>query len=100
MNNVMLVGRLTSLPERIEENVLHTPITLAVNRTYQNSEGIYETDLIKCNISDNLANKLLDYCKIGDMVAVKGALENCNNKLIVRVEKLTFLSSKQNNIDE
>ena len=35
-----------------------------------------------------------EYCKKGDIVGVKGRLENVNDVLIVKAEKITFLSSR------
>ena len=48
LNQVVLVGRLTDNPELVtaENGKKLTTITLAVQRTYKNSEGIYEADFI------------------------------------------------------
>ena len=92
LNNVMLVGRLAN---DIEKKTLDSGkevlrVSLAVNRSYKNPEGIYETDFIA------------EYCKKGDVVGVRGRLQvsyyekdGINHKAVeVIVEKLTFLSSK------
>ena len=105
LNNVMLVGRLAN---DIEKKTLDSGkevlrVSLAVNRSYKNPEGIYETDFIDCILWDGLANNLSEYCKKGDVVGVRGRLQvsyyekdGINHKAVeVIVEKLTFLSSKK-----
>ena len=94
MNYVVLTGRLVNIDKNLtEEKRLN--FTLAVNRYYKNEEGIYETDFIKCKCFNNTAESALEYCKIGDLVGVKGTLQNENNTMIVSVERLTFLSTKK-----
>ena len=50
LNQVVLVGRLTDNPTVIEtENgKKYTAINLAVQRAFKNSDGIYESDFIRC----------------------------------------------------
>lgn len=70
MNNVILVGRLTSNPEIIEiENAKKvTTVILAVNRNFKNSDGIYDTDFIRCILWNNIASTTTEYCHVGDVV--------------------------------
>ena len=110
MNTVMLVGRLAQNPEvRTTEsgkNIVH--ISLAVNRSFKNPDGIYETDFIDCTLWDGLAKNLNEYCKKGDTVGVRGRLQVSHyekdeqklKRVDVIVEKLTFLGSAKNNNHE
>lgn len=41
---------------------------------------------------NNLSDTLNEYCKVGDLVGVKGRIQSSN---ILVVEKVTFLSSKK-----
>ena len=106
MNNIMLVGRLASEPsiEELESGKKVCKMNLAVNRSYKNAEGIYETDFIDCILWDGLASNLAEYCHKGDVVGVRGRLEtnlveqeDGTNKKYTNViaEKVTFLSSKK-----
>ena len=100
MNQVMLVGRLSKEPykELIENGKEETRIELAVNRSYKNVEGIYETDLIECALWSGLSEQMNNYCHKGDVIGVRGRLETRPFKRqIVIVEKLTFLSSAREN---
>ena len=104
MNQVVLVGRLTGKPEVLtsENNKKYTFINIAVPRSFKNSEGIYETDFIRCVLWNGIASSTSEYCDVGDMVGIKGRLQNrcyegdnSEKKYITEViaERVTFLSS-------
>lgn len=107
MNNVVLVGRLTKNPEisvSKASSSKKTVVTIAVTRNYKNSEGIYETDFIRCVLWNAIASSTCEYCHKGDIVGIKGRLETSNfeneknDKIFmteVIVEKITFLNSKR-----
>ena len=50
LNQVVLVGRLTEDPEIMshENGKKTSSVVLAVQRTYKNTDGIYETYFIRC----------------------------------------------------
>ena len=50
-------------------------LTLAVPRSYKNSEGEYETDFIPCVLWQGIAENVVNYCKKGDLVGVKGRVQ-------------------------
>ncbi len=103
-NMVYLIGRLTEDPvvKQTETNEM-LPINLAVQRAYKNEDGIYETDYIRCVLWSAMATNTCEYCKKGDLVGVKGRLqnrsyeENNEKKYIteVIVDKISFLASKK-----
>lgn len=106
MNNlVYLIGRLVSDPElkQLEKSKGHSTITLAVQRPFKNSDGIYESDFIRCSLWNGIAQNTHEFCKKGDLVGIRGRLqvrsyeENEETKYITEVvaEKVTFLSSKR-----
>ena len=106
MNNVILVGRLTGDPEIVEIEDLKkvTTVILAVNRNYKNSEGIYETDFIRCILWNSIASNTTEYCRSGDVIGIKGRLqsskyEDTNGKTHyitdVVAERVTFLSTNK-----
>ena len=104
MNNVILVGRLTQDIVEIEENKKVTTVILAVNRNFKNASGIYETDFIRCILWNSVAASTTEYCKVGDVIGIKGRLqtshyqdENGKNHYVTDViaERVTFLSSNK-----
>lgn len=102
LNYTVLVGRLVDDPQlkELENGKKIINIKLAVPRDYKNSEGKYDTDFIKCTMLGDSFNSVKDYLQKGDLVGVKGRLqtyynkkdENINEKITIRVEKISFLS--------
>lgn len=86
MNNVILVGRITSF----EGN----EVTISITRNYKNEDGIYMSDLIPIWLSANIGEKMKEFCEIGDVIGVKGRLEN-RGKVVVMADKVSFISSKK-----
>lgn len=106
MNNlVYLIGRLVNDPElkKSENSKDYTTITLAVQRSFKNVDGIYETDFIKCTLWNGIAQNTTEYCKKGDLVGIRGRIqvrsyqEEEETKYITEiiVEKISFLTSKK-----
>lgn len=97
-NSVILIGRITSTPE-VQENIdnkSYCIINLAIQRSYKNDEGVYETDYIPVRLEGTIATNTAEYCKQGDLVGVKGALhQTIDGRLQVYAERITFLASKK-----
>ena len=101
MNNyVLLIGRITSTPE-VQDSIddkKYCIITIAIPRSYKNSEGVYETDYIPVRLEGSIATNTADYCKQGDLVGVRGSLKKTiDGRLQVYADKITFLASKDIN---
>lgn len=95
LNHVVLVGRISNLQSDYENGKEKKNFKLAIQRAFKNSDGIYETDFIPIALWEN-ENNPLEFCKVGDVVGVKGYLTTKDNELIVKATKLTFLSSSNN----
>ena len=110
LNQTVLVGRLVRDPELFttENGNKITNITLAVPRSYKNSDGEYDTDFISCVLWKGVAENAVEYCHKGDLLGVKGRLQSRNIEteetrrevMEVVAEKITFLSSKKPETDE
>ena len=104
LNQVVLIGRLANdikLEEENNKNVAR--ITLALPRSFKNAEGEYETDFIEIIIWDQIADKTTEYCKKGDILGIKGRLQNKieendlgerKYKTEVIAEKVTYLTRR------
>lgn len=107
LNQVVLVGRIVRDPEikKLENGKKVSNITLAVPRSYKNSEGEYATDFINVTLWNSVAENTAEYCQIGDMVGVKGKLETNtyekdnqrHTSLGVIAERVTFLAQSKEN---
>ena len=96
LNQVILVGRLSEEPtiEKLEHSE-RGMITLAVQRSFKNADGIYETDFVKCVLWNIIASNTSEYCHKGDIVGVKGRIQVVDDKIEIVAEKVTFLSTKK-----
>ena len=101
-NTVMLIGRLTAEPELTKQDdkkeVCH--LTLAVQRTYKNSDGIYEADFIRCTLWDQIASRICEYCHKGDLISVRGQLRTSTFTVNDVVDKIAFLANKSKDSEE
>lgn len=104
-NSVYLIGRLTKDPETniTDSGKKVLTINLAVQRSYKNSEGIYEADFIRCVLWEGIALRVSEFCHKGDLIAIRGMIRNTSytNELEekkyateILVEKVSFLSTK------
>ena len=104
-NLVYLIGRLVSDPQlkKSDNSKDYSTITVAVQRSFKNPDGIYESDFIRCKLWNGIASTVTTYCKKGDLVGIKGRIqirsyeENEETKYITEiiVDKVSFLSSKR-----
>jgi len=105
LNQIILVGRLTRDIEvhKSESGMSVATISLAIPRSFKNSDGEYDTDFIDCVAFDTIAQNTSEYCKKGDIVGIKGRVQSRvvekeqakQNVIDIVAEKITFLSSRQ-----
>ena len=74
LNQVVLVGRLKDEIKWLDdENAI---FTLAVSRPSKDEDGEYKTDMIDIKIAGQMASNTAEYCHKGDIVGVKGRIQN------------------------
>lgn len=86
LNSFMVLGRIASLSDDTVE--------LKVQDSVKDENGVYQNFEIFIQVGEGIMENMKEYCKVGDLVGVKGKIVN-NNKLVG--EKVTFLSAKKNN---
>jgi len=106
LNQVVLAGRLVADPEIevTDNNKKKTLVTVAVPRSFKNSQGVYDTDFIRCILWNGIAESTCEYCKKGDVIGVKGRIQTSNYEIEgqkkystdVIAEKISFLNLKEN----
>ena len=102
INQLILVGRLMNNLELKEiQNKKKVVITLGIPRSYRNTDGEYDTDFVSVTLLGQIAENTVEYCRKGDLIGIKGRLTRLNGeKMRVVAEKVTFLSSKRNEVKE
>lgn len=78
MNKVYLIGNLTK-----DVDIAETPsgvnvarFTLAVSRPYTNADGNRDADFHNCIAWRGLGERISQFCKKGDKLAIVGSLQN------------------------
>ena len=106
MNKVFLIGRLTRDPELryTGSNVPVCSFSIAVNRTFTNSNGDREADFINIVVWRKQAENVKNYLSQGSQVAVDGRIQTRNyedkegNKRYITevvADNVEFLGSKK-----
>lgn len=83
LNNLVLVGKIIE--------VKNDMFYLEVQRSYRNYVGIYDADVFVCNIWSGIKDSLSNSCIKDDIIAIKGRLENKDNRIMIIVERVAFL---------
>ena len=91
LNDSMLVGRIKEIGSNEDDGV--ASITLAVPRSYRNANGGTEVDLIPCSLFKGISQPVSNYCRVDDLIGVKGRLQMKDNFMQLVAEKVSFLQS-------
>ena len=91
LNQIVLVGRISKISTNNEKTI----VRVSIPRSFKNEEGIYENDIIPVQLEGQIAKSTIEYCRQGDIIGIKGRLQNDINRVVVKAEKVTFLSSRK-----
>ena len=84
MNYIVLVGKV----KEIKDNILNVEFKIKNDNE--------ETMTIKVVVSEKMQEYMLEYLLVGDLVGIKGTLYYLDNEVVIKCDKLSFLSSKNN----
>ena len=91
MNQTVLVGRLVDM-STVSDDILD--IKLSVTRSYKDKNGEPIEDVIPCRLVGGIATNTNEYCTNGDIVGIRGSIEEEDGEIFVKADKVTFLASK------
>ena len=92
LNQFVLVGRLKENTHVSDDKAI---ITLAVPKGYKNENNEYDMDYFECILNGNMAQNVAEYCKVGDLLGVKGKLETADSRMFIVADKISFLSTRK-----
>lgn len=97
MNHVEMVGRITKNVEikTNKEGTEYAIITIAIPKSYKNTNGEYDTDFVPVTLWNRVAKNTAAYVKKGDLIGISGTVNSKDNKIYITAERVTFLSSKK-----
>lgn len=108
MNKIMLTGRLTKDPElrTTGSGLSVASFSIAINRTFKNKEGNYDTDFFNVSVFGKQAANVSKYCFKGSLVGIEGRLQSRSYDaqdgtkryaVDVVADRVEFLGSKKEN---
>lgn len=103
LNNVVIVGKIYQIPVK-NKTIYNNELIVEVERSYLNVDGFYDVDYFECVLWDGISKNLIDYCKVGDIVTIKGRLQSDHIKedelkikaMIIVAERVVFLQKNVN----
>lgn len=98
MNHVLLVGKLANNPtlEKIEDEKEIAKILIELQNEYRDLNGEYKTSYIPVIATGIPSMNVVELCKKGDAIAIRGKLQmSANNEIQVIAEKVTFIPRKE-----
>lgn len=91
LNQVVIVGKLHRT-EILGSDKTYAVIYLLVERNFKNVDGEYEVDLIPIHLKNSIAEHAADL-ESGELVGIKGRVEQENGFTRIVTEKLSILSA-------
>lgn len=111
LNQLILIGRITHNPEPtiLEDGKKVLKFQLAVQRSFKNYAGEYDTDFFQITCWEAMASLVEKYIEKGVMLAIKGRIQSWQynideekkmNMIEVIAEKITYLSSSKSKLEK
>lgn len=96
LNQLVLIGRLVDKPivKETKDSRKVSYIKIAVPRNYKDVNSEYINDIIPITLYNGVAQNCESYCNKGNLLGVKGRIECIDDTVVIIAEKITFLSSK------
>ena len=82
LNQIILIGKVNSFDDNMLEVKVSRP-----------KDSCIPADEFWVILPDDMSNQMHKYTKEGDIIGIKGHLENWESKTIIKAEKITFLST-------
>lgn len=92
LNQTILIGKLQG---NIIKEGDKSYINLAVSRSFKNENGIYDVDIIRCELFNSIKNDIDELLSNNTVIGIKGRVQVIDNVQSIAVEKITLLSSNK-----
>lgn len=95
LNEIVLVGKITKLDFHIENKEKIVDLTISTLRNYKNKNGLYDCDLFPIRLVKSIAINTAEFCKINDLIGIRGRLENQDGRITIIPLAVSFLSKNK-----
>ena len=89
LNEFIMVGKINSIPSLNKDRENYVFGLLSEVEEYGES-------VVPIKINRSMAQNMIDYTKVGNVIGVKGKIVADNKKVILKASKITFLGGKNN----
>jgi len=91
LNQIIIVGKLTAMPNMTADE---PTILVEVDRSFKNSHGNYETDILPVHLWRGMIENVNDTCEIGTLIGIKGRIAMDNDIITLIGEKISVLTRR------
>lgn len=95
LNEIVLVGKITKLNIYVENGEKIVDLTISIPRNYKNKNGLYDCDLFSIKFVKSIAINAAEFCKINDLIGIRGRLENQDGRITIIPLTVSFLSKNK-----
>lgn len=95
LNEIVLVGKITKLNIYVENGEKIVDLTISTPRNYKNKNGLYDCDLFSIKFVKSIAINTAEFCKINDLIGIRGRLENQDGRITIIPLTVSFLSKNK-----
>ena len=92
LNQVIMIGKVASFPQRNEKDYVLASFTMEVERPYFTADGQPQSDLFPVTLWRGIADVISEKYHLGETVAVKGRLEMNNGSIEIIAERVSFIT--------
>ena len=94
INQVVIVGRLSSLPTNFTKDPLkYSEIRIEVERSYRDNQGQPLSDLFNVILWRGISDITAEKYPVGSIIGIKGRLESEDGKYVIIAERVSFVST-------
>lgn len=95
LNEIVLTGKITKLNIYVENGEKIVDLTISTPRNYKNKNGLYDCDLFSIKLVKSIAINTAEFCKINDLIGIRGRLENQDGRITIIPLAVSFLSKNK-----
>jgi single-stranded DNA-binding protein len=92
LNQIVIVGKIASMPNMTADE---PTVLVEIDRSFKNSHGNYETDIIPVHLWRGMIENVNDTCQVGSLIGIKGRIAMDNEIVTLIGEKFSVLTARE-----
>ena len=95
LNEIVKIKKINKLNIYVENGEKIVDLTISIPRNYKNKNGLYDCDLFPIRLVKSIAINTAEFCKINDLIGIRGRLENQDGRITIIPLAVSFLSKNK-----